>query len=99
MPFENGNVQQLPLEVFASFLVLIQVQVTPGAGHAHARLVWPEVPWGTDKHVHHRLGRFLARRKVIQVRHVRDIEVLGSRALVGRDRVGWWYAVGDGQLR
>ena len=69
------------------------------AGHAHARLVWPEVPWGTDKHVHHRLGRFLARRKAIQVRHVRDIEVLGSRALVGRDRVGWWYAVGDGQLR
>jgi hypothetical protein len=30
---------------------------------------------------------------------MRDIEVLGSGPLIGRDSVGWWYAIGDGQLR
>ena len=98
---QDVDVQELLLVVAIAvfILVLIQVQVTPGAWHAHTRLVWSQIARRADKHVHDGFGRLLARREAIQIRHVGDIEVLGGRALIGGDSLGRRDAVWNGKLR
>lgn len=63
VPLEYRNVQQL--FTIVSILILIQVQVAPGARQTYARLMRAQVPGRTDERVHDGPRWLLAWRKAV----------------------------------
>jgi len=98
MSLEQTDIQQLLEELSTAIVLFLQVEIAPATGHAHARLVRPQMTRGAHEQVHDWLGRLLARRKTVQVRHVRDMEILDGRALVRVHCLGRGYAVRYGKL-
>lgn len=98
MTLEDANIEKLAVVLSIVVLaIIVEVQVSPARGQTHARLVWAHVPRLADKHIHDSFRRLLARREIVEIGHVGDIEIFGGEALVCGDAVWWRDALGYGE--